>query len=290
MRVLVTGAAGKLGSAVCALLAEHGYELRAMDLRAEPNLGVPLSVADLRDDEAVYPLVEGCDAVVHLGNHPNLHVGGAPQRLLAENTAMNANGFRACVDLGVRRIVFASSVQAMLKMPNGLRVDPPYTVPYFPLDGAAPANPGCNFYALSKEFAERMLQELAAADPKLSATSLRFPALMSEAWLPRFTGGGAPLPRSRLNFGEVLAYLMLSDAAELVRAILVKQGPGYHQYYPAQTLEVRGYSAARLIQEFYASTPLRRPLAEIDSLVDVRAITEAVGWAPKERLSVDLAD
>ncbi|HEY3668061.1 MAG TPA: NAD(P)-dependent oxidoreductase [Polyangiaceae bacterium] len=290
MKVLVTGAAGKLGSAVCAHLLGHGYEVTATDHKHREGLKAKLVLADLRDDIAVYGLLEGCEAVVHLGNHPNLHAGPSPQRLIAENTAMNANVFRAALDIGVRRIVFASSVQAMLKMTNGMRVDTPFEIPYLPLDGAAPANPGSNFYGLSKVFGERMLQELSGAQPELAATSLRFPGLLSEQWLERFTAGGKPAARSWFNFGEVLAYLMFSDAAELIRAVLEKQRPGYHQYYPAQTLEVRGVSAAQLIREFYPQVPLRRPIEQIDALVDVSAITEELGWAPSERASIAFAD
>ena len=289
MKVLVTGAAGKLGSAVCSHLLEHGYEVTATDHKHKDGLKAKLVLADLRDDIAVYGLLEGCQAVVHLGNHPNLHAGPSPQRLIAENTAMNANVFRAALDVGIRRIVFASSVQVMLKMTNGMRVDTPFAIPYLPLDGAAPANPGSNFYGLSKVFAERMLQELSTAQPELAATSLRLPGLLGEQWLERFTAGGKPAARSWFNFGELLAYLMFSDAAELVRATLEKQGPGYYQYYPAQTLDVRGYSAAALIREFYPDVPLRRPLEQIESLVDISAITEALGWLPKHRASVELA-
>jgi len=288
MKVLVTGAAGRLGSAVCSQLAEAGYDIKATDYKHREGLPVKLVHADLRDEIAVYGLLEGCDAVAHLGNHPNLFSGPSPQRVLAENTAMNANVFRAALDVGIRRIVFASSVQAILKVPNGMRAEN-YAIPYLPMDGSEPRNPGSNFYALSKEFGERMLQELSLAEPELVATSLRFPVLIGENWIDRFTGGGKPIARSSFNFGELLGYLMFSDAAELVRATLEKQLPGYHQYYPAQTLEVRGVSMPDLIREFYPSVPLRRPLEEIDRLVVLSAITSALGWAPKHRAVVEFA-
>jgi len=290
MKVLVTGAAGKLGSQVCAHLLEHGYEVLATDRKHRTGLATPLVLADLCDDNVVYNLMPGCQALVHLGNHPHLNAAASPQRLLSENTTMNANVFRAALDLGIRRIVFASSVQVMLKTDNGLCNEVPYAIPYLPLDGAAPANPGLNFYGLSKEFAERMLQQLSAAEPALAATSLRFPGLVSEAWLDRFTAGGKPAPRSSFNFGELLGYLMFSDAASLVRATLEQQRPGYHQYYPAQTLAVRGVSLAALVREFYATVPLRRPLEQLESLVDIDAITAALGWLPAQRASIELRD
>ena len=289
MKVLVTGAAGRLGSAVCAHLSEAGFEVKATDYKHREGLKVKLVHADLRDEIAVYSLLEGCDAVVHLGNHPNLLAGPSPQRLLSENTAMNANVLRAAVDTGIRRIVFSSSVQAILKVPNGMRVDAPYAIPYLPLDGSVPRNPGSNFYALSKEFGERMLQELSLANADLVATSLRFPVLIGDSWIERFTGGGKPTARSSFNFGEVLGYLMFSDAADLVRATLERQQPGYHQYYPAQTLEVRGVSVPELIREFYPTVPLRRPIEQIDALVDLSAITQALGWTPKHRGVVEFA-
>jgi nucleoside-diphosphate-sugar epimerase len=289
MKVLVTGAAGKLGSAACAHLSEAGFEVKATDHKHRDGLKVKLVHADLRDEIAVYSLLEGCDAVAHFGNHPNLLGGSSPQRVLSENTAMNANVFRAAVDIGIRRIVFASSVQAILKVPNGMRVDAPYAIPYLPLDGSVPRNPGSNFYALSKEFGERMLQELSLANADLVATSLRFPVLIGDSWIERFTGGGKPTARSSFNFGEVLGYLMFSDAADLVRATLERQQPGYHQYYPAQTLEVRGVSVPELIREFYPTVPLRRPIEQIDALVDLSAITQALGWTPKHRGVVEFA-
>jgi nucleoside-diphosphate-sugar epimerase len=280
MKVLVTGAAGKLGSVVCAHLLERGHAVRATDHKHRADLGTELVLADLRDELAVYPLLESCEAVVHLGNHPNLLAGPSPQRILSDNTSMNANVFRAALDLGVRRIVFASSVQAVLKMTNGVRVDAPRSM--------APTNPGANCYGLSKVFAERMLQELSLARPELNATALRFPALVSEQSLDRYTAASMPAPASAFNFGELLGYLMFSDAAELVRLVLENQQPGYHQYYPAQTLEVRGVSVPTLIRDFYPGVPLRRPREEIDALVDLSAIYETLGWAPKHRATIQL--
>jgi nucleoside-diphosphate-sugar epimerase len=290
MKVLVTGAAGKLGSEVCAHLLAHGYDLLATDRRHRPGLPMRLELADLCDDIAVYALLADCDAVVHLGNHPNLHAAASPQRLLSENTAMNANVFRAAVDRGISHIVFASSVQAMIKIENGTRVEEPYPIPYLPLDGAAPANPGMNFYGLSKEFAERLLQQSCAARPELRATSLRFPGLVNQAWLDRVAAGGRPAPRASFNFGELLAYLTFADGAAFIRGVLERQAPGYHQYYPAQCLNVRGLPLAALVAQHYPHVPLRQPLERLESLVDISALTHDLGWEPTRSTSVTFAD
>src|SRR5262245_28565774 len=190
--VLVTGATGKLGSAVCQALLSRGVNLRATDQRFVAGFATRVEIGDLRDEMFVYRVCEGVDAVVHLGNHPNSFVGVSPQRLLAENTAMNSNVFHAAVDLGVKSVVFASSVQVTMRRDRestGLLPE----VPYLPLDGALPPNPGLNTYAQSKEFAERMLRLFAASDPALSATAIRFPMLVTDWLHKRMTGGRVPL-------------------------------------------------------------------------------------------------
>jgi nucleoside-diphosphate-sugar epimerase len=285
MKVLVTGATGRLGSVVCKELLQRGHDVLGTDQRFVAGLGVPLKLADLRDSLAVYPLLEGCEAVVHLGNIPNLSLGPSPQVVLGDNVSMNSNVFRAALDLGVRRIVFASSLQAMIRLDEGRAPDAPYTIPYFPLDGDAPANPGQNFYALSKEFGERTLRILSEREPTLVCTSLRFPMLAGDWFKKRLA---QPLPPSGLNLCEALTYLELADAATLIGLVLELQQPGYHQYFPAQAVTLAGYTPQTTIAQFFAKTPLRRPVDEITALVDQSALERDFEFRPGAPLTVQL--
>jgi nucleoside-diphosphate-sugar epimerase len=284
MKVLVTGAAGRLGSVVCQELVQLGHDVLPTDLRP-CDAGPELRKADLRDPQATYLLLEGCDAVVHLGNIPHLSRGASPQAVLSENVAMNANVFRAAVDLGVTRIVFASSLQAMIRLEDGKHPPAPYTIPYFPLDGDAPANPGDNFYGLSKEFGERMLRVLCERHTQLHATALRYPMLTGKAFEERAL---QPLPLSALNFAEGLTYLDTADAARLVGLVLARQQPGYHQYFPAQALAIAGLTAAEIRARFFSQTRLRTPGAEPESLVDGSALWTDVAFRPAPPLTIQL--
>jgi nucleoside-diphosphate-sugar epimerase len=286
MKVLVTGATGQLGTQVCKELCQRGHDVLGTDQRFTAELAVPLKLADLRQADAVYPLLEGREALVHLGNIPRLGTGPSPQVVLSENVAMNANVFRAAADLGVGRIVFASSLQAMIRLEEGRALDAAPKVPYFPLDGGAPADPGHNFYGLSKEFGERLLRVQSERFPELACTALRFPMLAGDWFYERLK---APLSLSRLNFREALTYLDFSDAATLVALVLERQGAGYHQYFPAQALRLAGYSVARTLSEFFADTPLRRPADQIESLVDLSALERDVGFRPGPPVTVQLA-
>ena len=285
MKVLVTGATGRLGSLVCKELLQRGHDVLGTDQRFARGLAFPLKLADLRDSLAVYPLLEGKDAVVHLGNIPNLGMGPSPQVVLGDNVSMNGNVFRAAVDLGVRRIVFSSSLQAMIRLEEGRAFDAPPQVPYFPLDGDAPANPGHNFYGLSKEFGERTLRILSELEPGLACTSLRFPMLAGDWFHKRLQ---QPLPLSGLNFSEALTYLDFDDAAALVTLVVERQEPGYHQYFPAQALVLDGYTVQSTLTQFFPSTPLRRPPGEIAALVDLSALERDFGFRPRPPLTVRL--
>jgi len=285
MKVLVTGAAGRLGSVVCKELLRSGHDVLGTDQRYLADLGVPQKVADLCDTAAVYPLLEGRDVVVHLGNIPNLGLGPSPQAVMSRNMAMNTNVFRAALDLGVKRIVFASSIQAMIRLEEGRSPDTPPAIQYLPMDGDAPCDPGHNFYGLSKEFGERMLRVLSERFPELCCTALRFPLLAGQWFHDR---AKEPLPLASVNFAEALTYLDFSDAARLVALVLARQAPGYHQYFPAQVLSLEGYNVARILSEFFPHIRLRAPLETIPSLVDLAPLERDFGFRPSPPLTIRL--
>ena len=285
-RVLVTGATGRLGSAVCRALLDHRHDVRATDVRFAAGFPVSLELGDLRDELFAYRVMDGCRTVVHCGNHPNPFAGPPAPRLLAENGAMNGNVFWAVQDLGVESIIFASSIQVMLKF-DGFRRDQPYVFPYFPLDGDAPADPGVNAYALSKHLAEQMLRVLCAERPELAATVLRFPMLAPDRWL-RWMRSDRALSEDALSLGEALSYLQFPDAADLVRRVVEQRRPGYRQYFPATSVEITNLPVPELVRRHYAHVPLRQPIDEMTSLVDATALRRDFGWEPQRVVSVEV--
>ena len=103
-RVLITGGAGTIGSALRAHLGDR-YQFESLDL--VEAAGIPTHVADLSDLDAIMPAFEGQDAVVHLGGDPN---GGAPwESVLPNNIVGTYNVLEACRRSGVERFIFASS-------------------------------------------------------------------------------------------------------------------------------------------------------------------------------------
>jgi UDP-glucose 4-epimerase len=116
-KVLVTGGAGTIGSAVVRRLArEGGWEIRISDQRPPPDESRDCEVhtADLRDLSAARDAVAGCTHIVHLaaivGGIANFHK--LPYTLLEMNHGLYNSVFRTAIDAGVERFVYVSSSMA----------------------------------------------------------------------------------------------------------------------------------------------------------------------------------
>lgn len=111
-RILITGAAGAIGSALRAGLRGRYPLLRLSDLRdiAPAAPGEEIAPADLCDPAAVKAAMAGIDCVVHLGGIPR----EAPwPAILEANIIGTYHVFEAARECGVRRVVFASSNHAV---------------------------------------------------------------------------------------------------------------------------------------------------------------------------------
>jgi uronate dehydrogenase len=106
-RVLITGAAGEIGTVLRAGLASH-YGLRLLDVRPCANIGAgeEAIVADVGDVAAVTAATRGIDCIVHLAGVPR---EGPWDQILPRNIAGTYNVFEAARASGVKRVIFASS-------------------------------------------------------------------------------------------------------------------------------------------------------------------------------------
>ncbi|MER6559853.1 NAD(P)-dependent oxidoreductase [Streptomyces sp. NPDC001027] len=144
--VLLTGAAGGLGTLMRDLLPAYGYRLRLLDLR--PVDGEPGSiVADLADKDAVREAVRGVEAIIHLAG---ISLEAPFEKILKANIEGTYHLYEAAREEGVQRIVFASSNHAV-----GFTPRPQGDDPLIPVD--TPHRPD-TFYGLSKSFGEDLAQ------------------------------------------------------------------------------------------------------------------------------------
>ncbi len=161
-KILLTGAAGKIGSFFHNTYAGE-YEFVLTDI-AEPadTKGAPFTQADLSDFEAIRPLFDGIDTVIHLGADPSMDASW--ESLLPNNVIAAYNVFEAARQAGCRRVVFASSINAVLGYPRDQQVHT--SQPVYPI----------NLYGATKCWGEALARYYSAAHG-LSSLCLRFGAV-----------------------------------------------------------------------------------------------------------------
>ena len=112
MKVLITGASGRIGRYAVQEMVQAGHSVTGVDVVPGVVPGVPSLLVDLADAGQVYGAVarSQAEAVIHLGAWAN--DGRVPDtRTYGDNVRGTFNVFQACADLGVRRVVSASSCQ-----------------------------------------------------------------------------------------------------------------------------------------------------------------------------------
>jgi UDP-N-acetyl-alpha-D-quinovosamine dehydrogenase len=295
--VLVTGAGGFVGSALCARLAERGYLVRATT-RSAAQGSRPLSVhgiviGDIGPQTDWTSAVEGADAVVHLAARVHM-LRDTATHPLAEYHRVNVDGTRslalAASRAGVRRFIFLSSAKV-----HGERSVRPFQSD----DRPAPADA----YAVSKLAAEMELQQTLAGSAT-QWTIVRAPLVYGPGVRANFLRlmsavmRGVPLPLGAIENRRSLIYLgnlvdalqacierpraegrtfLVSDGEDLSTPELVRRlgtalgRPARLLPVPVALLRIAGFLTGK-------SAALNRL---VDSLqVDSAAIRNALNWAP----------
>lgn len=185
--VLVTGAAGDIGSRLRKLLPGIYPRIRWSDIREPAGLRADeeFVAADLADYAQVEKIVDGIDGILHFGG---FSVEGPWETILRSNIVGCYNVFEAAYRAGVKRVVFASSNHAVGFYPRDLKIGVDVTV-----------RPDSR-YGLSKALGEA-LSALYADKHGMRVTCLRIGNVAD-----------APMDKRRLSI-----WLMPEDLVQLVR-------------------------------------------------------------------------
>jgi uronate dehydrogenase len=208
--VLITGAAGDIGTRLRVLLKGRYPRLRLSDVKTPADLAaeevfVPADLANMAEVETA---VAGVDGIVHLGG---FSVEGAWETILGANIVGCYNLFEAARRHGVARVVFASSNHVVGFYPRKRRIG---------ID--APVRPDSR-YGVSKAFGEA-LAALYAFKHGLRVTCIR---------IGNFAD--APVEKRRLSI-----WISPQDLVQLIRIGLEHPDMRYEIFYGASDNE-RGW-------------------------------------------------
>ncbi|WP_068800743.1 NAD-dependent epimerase/dehydratase family protein [Pseudonocardia sp. HH130630-07] len=289
MKILVTGALGKVGQATVTAARAAGHDVTATD-QAPPSYGptdpaaAPYLRADLTDLGQTVDLVGRIrpDAVVHTAGIPEpfQDTEGA---VFDTNVPALFHVTEAVRIVGVPRLVAMSSETA----PGYMTGDPVLLPDYLPVDEDHPLRPR-EAYALSKALGEQMLDALVRRQDDavpVTAVSIR-PSLVTTGEMydgyVRRTRDAGPVP----SFNQ-WTFVDAEDLGDLAVRAATADTPGHEVVYAAQPDNLLGEPLAELVARAFGDDAppvgdLDRPDAGALSIAKARRL---FGWEPRSGLA-----
>ncbi|HYE82841.1 MAG TPA: UDP-glucose 4-epimerase GalE [Clostridia bacterium] len=317
MNILVTGGAGYIGSHTCVALLEAGYSVivadnlcnskaetldRVMEITGKIIIFYQIDVTDEAAVDTVFHN-HSIDGVIHFAGLKAVGESvSKPLEYYYNNILSTMVLARVCRKYGVRRFVFSSSATV-------------YGENKVPFDETMPLLPTTNPYGETKAMSERILTDIAKADPDWSVALLWYfnPVGAHESGLIGESPNGIPnnlmpyitkvakgeLPKL-LIFGNdyptidgtgVRDYIHVCDLAEGHVAALDKLTAGIHTYNLGTG---HGISVLQLVKTFKEVNGVevpyeivgRRPGDIAVCYADVTKAEKELGWTAKR----DVAD
>ena len=203
--ILITGAAGRIGTMLRSRLAAPGRVLRLTDVTPLPEPlgpGEEGETASVTDMAAMTAACAGVEAVIHLGD---ISTESSWDRILDVNINGTYTIFEAARRAGVPRVVFASSNHAVGFTPRS-----DFPVPDF-------AYPAPDTYYGASKAAGEAVAALYARRYGLDAVCIRILSCFERPTGPRMLG----------------SWLSPDDAGRLFEACLTAPSPGFQVIYGA---------------------------------------------------------
>lgn len=273
MKIMVTGSSGRLGSAVVRDLIQNGHDVIPVDIQpaADPALP-PTRQVDLRKVADLAPLMQGIDAVCHLGNYPGFHRSGRADGF-SNNVSSTYNVFYSAFEAGVSRIVYASSIQAY-----GVVGEFRSLPAYLPVDEDHPHIP-CDAYALSKAMGEQIALSFVRRDKRMQVFSMRYTTIMTPADGPRWASRLAAAPGQAAALGGLCTYVRVEDAARATRLACEIDRPGHTGLNISAPRPLCPWDA-ELLKSYYGGVmpPMRGRLAPDEPMLTCQRAKEILGF------------
>jgi len=278
MKIVVTGAHGKVGRAATKALLEAGHEVLATDLsrpgfeRREEG-SARYVMADLTDAGEAFAVIRGADAVVHAAAIPE-PTGNPPQVVFRTNLMASFNVLEAAIRFGVGRFVNISSET----VPGFFFPERDFLPDYAPVDELHPIRPQ-DPYALSKYFAEQLM-DAAVQRSDIKCISLR------PSWV-QYEGNyeqnlGPQIRDAAVLSPNLWSYIDAYDLADAIVLATESDIPGHQVFYIASPDNVGGHDFAAVLKKYYGDQIELRPLEQADaSGISSRKAMDLLGWSPK---------
>lgn len=280
--ILVTGAEGTIGSAVCTRLSGLGAKITGLSLGATGDRDLPemahLLRGDTTDVDEVARALEGIELVVHLAAIPS-PIGQQPYDVFRTNVNSTFNVLWQAAERGIERAVIASSINHTGLPFNN---DPAARPLYFPIDEAMPSQL-TDPYALSK-----VVDEVTASTVHrrcgTDVVALRFPYTAPAPEIVERARGLAEDPGQAIV--EAWSYLDVRDAASAVEKALIAETSGALGIYVTADDTLLPYPTEDVLDRYAPEIIRTRRFAGREVPIDLTRARTALGFRAEHPVDV----
>ncbi|WP_342235938.1 NAD-dependent epimerase/dehydratase family protein [Inquilinus sp. OTU3971] len=267
--IALTGGSGRIGRAIAAAALRRGHRIVSIDRAApaEAQGNIRFVQADIGDYDALVEAFRGCDALIHMAAIPS--PGHHPDHIVHNNNVTGSyNALRAAVEVGITRIVQASSVNAI-----GLSFSREAHFDYLPLDEVHP-NYTEEPYSLSKWICEQQADTFARRYSDLRIASMRFHLVVDERAQAGAVYGFATKEASK----HLWAYTLYEAAARACLLALDAPFKGHEVFYITAPDTVMDIPSLDLAARFFPDVPIRGDLSGNRSFFSSAKAERMLGW------------
>jgi nucleoside-diphosphate-sugar epimerase len=269
MKVVVTGGSGLTGRHVVKHLVDQGYEVVNADHLPPQKALCPYRLVDMEDLGQVVGCFYGAEAIIHLAAIPR-PIFHTNEVVFRTNMMATYNVLEAAATLGIRKVVYASSV-SVLGYPFYYRYFAPQ---YVPIDEEHPSQPQ-DPYALSKylgeEIAKAFVRRCDMAVVSLRLVWIHTPETFKEQLSPMWDDPAA-------GASNLWSYIDGRDVAEACRLSLQVDLGGHHAFFIAAPNTFMKTPTDELVKQFYPSAEIRSRLVGNQALVSSVKAEKVLGF------------